>query len=229
MNLETSWTLIRGAAAGSASSRDLFALRYMPAVRAYLQSRWRGRPISHELEDTAQEIFVHCFRDGGALVRVDADRPGGFRAFLYGIVRKMALTVEARRAREHERCADAQLEPEVLVAREASLSRVFDRAWALAVMKEAGELHRSRASEQGPRHERRVELLRLRFEEGKAIREIAEDWKMEPAKLHHEYADARSDFSAALFDVIAEHQGGSGESVERECDELLALLGEARD
>ena len=38
----TSWTLIDHAAGGSAAAREEFCRRYLPVVRAYLSSRWRG-------------------------------------------------------------------------------------------------------------------------------------------------------------------------------------------
>ena len=43
---------------------------------------------------------MHELRAGGLLDRARADQPGGFRAFLYGAVRNVALRAEARRARQ---------------------------------------------------------------------------------------------------------------------------------
>ena len=96
----TCWTLLRDAAAGGEVSRAEFAARYAPVVRAYLAVRWRGSKLLRELDDTVQDVFIECLRDGGLLERARADRPGGFRAFLYGAVRKVALRAEARRARQ---------------------------------------------------------------------------------------------------------------------------------
>src|SRR6516164_9188047 len=96
----TCWTLLRDAAAGGDASRAEFAARYAPMVRAYLGVRWRGSNLLQELDDTTQDVFIECLRDGGLLERAQADRPGGFRAFLYGAVRKVALRAEARRARQ---------------------------------------------------------------------------------------------------------------------------------
>jgi RNA polymerase sigma-70 factor (ECF subfamily) len=72
---------------------------------------------------------------------------------------------------------------------------------------------------------RRVELLRLRFHEGLPIREIARRWRDDPATLHREYARAREEFKEALIGVMAFHHPGSPAQAERECAELLALLG----
>src|SRR6516164_7306923 len=96
----TCWSLLRDAAAGGEASLAEFAARYAPVVRAYLAVRWRGSKLLRELDDTVQDVFIECLRDGGLLERARADRPGGFRAFLYGAVRKVALRAEAQRVRQ---------------------------------------------------------------------------------------------------------------------------------
>jgi DNA-directed RNA polymerase specialized sigma24 family protein len=63
---------------------------------------------------------------------------------------------------------------------------------------------------------RRVELLRLRFQEGMPIREIARLRGVDAASLHHEYARARREFRSALRDVIAFHHPGAPEEIDRE-------------
>jgi hypothetical protein len=45
----------------------------------------------------------------------------------------------------------------------------------------------------GDRAVRCVELLRLRFQEGLPIRDIATRWNEDAAKLHHEFATARDE------------------------------------
>src|SRR5262249_53439257 len=96
----TCWTLLRDAAAGAPGPREEFVKRYDPVVRAYLAARWRGSGMLKELDDTAQEIFIECLRGGGVLDRARAGQPGGFRAFLYGAARNVALRAESRRARQ---------------------------------------------------------------------------------------------------------------------------------
>src|SRR5262249_29726394 len=117
-----------------------------------------------------QEVFLACLRPGGALDRLDPDRPGGFRPFLYGVVRNVALHVETRQARERP---PADVDLDRLPADDPGLSRLFDRAWARALMREAGDLQAEQARAKGPAAVRRVELLRLRFQEGLPVREIA--------------------------------------------------------
>jgi RNA polymerase sigma-70 factor (ECF subfamily) len=110
------------------------------------------------------------------------------------------------------------------VADEGSLSRLFERSWAQAVMAEAAALQRRQAEQRGPDAIQRVELLRLRFEEGLPIRAIADRWGVEAAKLHHAYALARQEFRSALLEVVAFHQPGSPAEVEQEATGLLKAL-----
>src|SRR5262245_493611 len=220
----TCWTLLRDAAAGGEASRAEFAARYAAVVRAYLAVRWRGSKLIHELDDTVQDVFLECLRDGGLLERAQADRPGGFRAFLYGAVRNVALRVETRRARQLAREAGDVVDLEAVPGREEALSQVYDRAWARAVVREAAERQSALAAQRDEAAVRRVELLRLRCHEGLPIREIARLWGADTATLHHEYARARQEFRSALREVIAFHHPGSPEEVDRECTQLLSLL-----
>jgi RNA polymerase sigma-70 factor (ECF subfamily) len=213
----TCWTVIHAAAAGSLSDREEFARRYLDTVRAYLSARWRGSPLLDDLDDAAQEVFVECFRQGGAVEAAGAGRVPAFRAFLYGVVRNVARRFESRPAR-----TTGPL-PEI-AADEVSQSRLFDRAWAQAIMAEAARLQRQRAAEGRPEAVRRVELLRLRFEENLPIRAIAELWGTDAARLHHAYALARQEFRAALLAVLAFHQPGSPAEIEQEAATLLKAL-----
>ncbi|MBI3848228.1 MAG: sigma-70 family RNA polymerase sigma factor [Planctomycetes bacterium] len=220
----TCWTIIRNATAGDPRARDDFARHYDAVVRAYLHARWNGSPHETDVDDAAQEVFLECFRTGGILERVEADRPGGFRAFLYGAVRNVARRIEAG-------CAprDGAREPEApatdaLAADETSLSRVFDRAWALAILREAAALHEQRATSEGEAGVRRLEMLRLRFADDLPIREIAERWGADAARLHHDFARARDEFKAALLDVVAFHRPGNRAEIERECADVLSLI-----
>lgn len=216
----TWWTMIQGAAAGDRAARTAFAERYLPAVRAYLSVRWRGGPLAGEVEDATQEAFVECFREGGALARVEPSRGAGFRGFLYGVVRNVARRAEDRRGRP----AQQPLPESDVDSGDASLSGVFDRAWARGVMQAAAARQTARAAKEGDAALRRVDLLRLRFQDGLAIREIAVRWSADPAWVHHEYARARTEFRVALLEVVAELHPGSAEDVERESAALLGLL-----
>jgi RNA polymerase sigma factor (sigma-70 family) len=221
----TCWTIIHGAAAGNTADREAFARRYTPVIRAYLAARWQRSTYQQELDDAVQEVFLECFRAGGILEHADPHCPGGFRSFLYGVTRNVALRIEARLARHRRTEPPEGFDPESLAADEPSLSQIFDRAWAAALLREAGQLQAEQAKQVGGEAPRRVELLRLRFQEGLPIRAIARRWHVEPAVLHREYAKARQEFKAALLQVLAFHHPGSNEAVEQECANLLALLG----
>ena len=62
----TRWTLIRRAAQGGPEEREAFARRYAPVIRAYLGARWKASPLVGEIDDAGQQVFLECFREGGA-------------------------------------------------------------------------------------------------------------------------------------------------------------------
>jgi RNA polymerase sigma factor (sigma-70 family) len=213
----TCWTLIHAAAAGDRAARDVFARLYEPIARAYFAARWRETPGA-AIDDAVQDVFVECFKPDGVLDRVVADQPDGFRAFFHGVLKNIARRREAGRGVEGLSGADP-------AADETSLSRAFDRAWAQSLLQEAARLQVEAAATQGDRAVRRVELLRLRFQGGLPVREIADRWGEDPAKVHHEYATARAEFKAALGRVMAFHRpAASAAEIDAACRELLGLL-----
>lgn len=220
----TCWTLIHEAAGGDDTARDVFARRYLPVARAYLGARWTTASRRQDMEDALQQVFVECFRDGGALQRVQQDRPGGFRAFLFGVTRNVALRVESRRPADRAATADIDLAEQVPASDDERLTRVFDRAWAQTVMRDAAARMSGMAADGGPDAARRVELLRLRFQEGLPIRDIADRWRADPVQVHREYARARKEFKKALMEVMSYHHPGATEEAESECARLLELL-----
>jgi RNA polymerase sigma-70 factor (ECF subfamily) len=222
--VQTCWTMIQAAARGDRGARADFAGRYVPVVRAALAARWKGSPFLREIEDAVQDIFVECFRVEGAIERADPSWPGGFRAYLRGVVQNIVARVERRAAQDMHKREPKEIDAGKLVAADTRLSVAFDRAWARSIMREAGALHASTAKAQGAAAEKRLQILRLRFEEGLPIRDIAPRIGMEPSVAHHEYARARKEFRAALNKVVAYYRPGSAEDVDRECEELLHLL-----
>ncbi len=213
----TCWTVIRAAAAGSPADREELARRYLGVIRAYFAARWRGSGLRADLDDAVQEVFVECFRQGGVLQAVAQGRVTGFRAFLFGVVRNVARRFESRPVRAASPLSDVE-------ANEESLSRLFERSWAQAMMVEAADAMKRRAAEDGPDAIRRVELLQHRFEDNLPIRTIAERWSVDAAGLHHAYALARKEFKAALLEVVAFHHPGSAAEVEQEATSLLKAL-----
>lgn len=225
MNAEqTCWTLVEEASSGNPNARDLFARVYLPVVRAYLASRWGTGPRASVLDDAVQETFVECFRENGALAGVERSADRKFRSFLFVVVRNVALRFEERGARDHAH-RDADPAPlEALPAREERASRAFDRAWAEELIRRAAERQEASARARGPDALRRIELLKLRFQDGLPIRDIAERWNVDAAQLHREYAKARDEFKAALMEEVGFHQPGSSDDRERECQALLELI-----
>jgi len=221
----TYWTLIRRAARGSRQARDEFARRYERIIRSYLGARWRGTPLFSETQDAVQEVFVDFYKDNGALGRVEDGRPGGFRAYLYGVVKNTALVFERKHARRRAKPTDESFRPEEHALDEQSLATVFDRAWATALLRQAGARQAEVAAAKGDDEAlRRVKLLNLRFHEGLPIREIARVWDDDPRRLHREYAKAREEFLAALRDVVTWHDPGPRRQAEIECARILDLL-----
>lgn len=220
--LETSWTLIRAAAGGSPAAREQFARLYLAPIRAYLAARWSGSPRLADLDDAVQEVFLRCLQPNGAIERVAAQAPGGFRPYLYGVARNVARQFEARAARgglEETLAAEC-------AADDARLSLAFDRAWAGAVVREAGRRMAEQSAACGAAEQRRVELLRLRFHEQMPIRAIAVLWGADAAELHRQYALARREFREALLAVIREQGALAAERVEFELECILERLRE---
>lgn len=220
----TRWTIIRGASEGDALDRAEFVRRYASVIRSYLQARWRAGPLLGEIDDAAQEVFVACFEPDGPLTRADPLRPGGFRAYLYGIVRNVARGIERQRGKGRELPPGAGIEFAAVPAREESLSKVFDRAWAVSLLRLAAEGQQA-AARGDERAERRVEMLHLRFHDDLPIRTIAERWGVEAAFLHEEYRTARREFLTALRAVVRDHHGGPSAGIDAECARLLDHLG----
>jgi RNA polymerase sigma-70 factor (ECF subfamily) len=88
----------------------------------------------------------------------------------------------------------------------------------------AKQIHQRSASELGAEHERRVELLRLRFEEGKPIRDIAVQWNLDAAWLHHEFARARRDFKRSLATALGLDLGSEPDKLDGEVSRLWEAL-----
>jgi len=217
----TQWTVIREAAAGDAEARAEFVRIHAPTVRGYLRARWSRHPLLRDTDDAVQEVFLDCLRDGGALTRVEEDRPGGFRAFLYGVVRNVARRAEERFGKNHLLPGSAL---EAVVADDETLAKQFDRAWATGIVREAVRLHRVRAAAVGEEALARVELLRLRFAEGLPIREIAAQWGVPAKQLHRDYAKARKEYHAALREVVERHLGSAPGRIDEECARLAEFL-----
>jgi hypothetical protein len=214
----TCWTLIHAAADGDGPARERFALLYEPIARIYFTARWQHSFMLPTLDDAVQDVFVECFKRGGVLTKIGESQPDHFRAYFYGLLQNIA-----RRQEEKQRPAVPL--PGDHPADETSLSRVFDRSWARTLLKEAARIQAESAAQSGERAVKRIELLRLRFQEGLAIRDIAIRWNEDATKLHHDYAKARDEFRDALRQAVAfQMPTATDGQLETACRELLNLL-----
>jgi DNA-directed RNA polymerase specialized sigma24 family protein len=220
----TSWTLILAAASRAPAEQARFTERYAPVIEAYLVSRL-GVPSEHEdVREAIQEVFLQCFKQGGALQGVDPARDG-FRAFLYGVTRNVALMAERRRARRRER----QPPHSGVFERstdDATLSHVFDAAWAELVVGEARALVEERATRRGGRAVLRAKALELMYRDDLPPREIAPLLVVEVKEVYKLLETGRMEFRAAVLQVMARYSPeATRPELERKCVTLLDRLG----
>ena len=220
----TCWTLIRGAARGDRADVEDFIRLYAPVVRSYLSARWGASPLRSDLEDAVQEVFVECIKEGGVLDRAGPDSLDSFRAFLLGVVRNISLRFETRHGRKKEIQPSTEFDPDCVSAEEERLSVVFDRAWARTLLREATVRQADRARILGREAQRRVELLRLRFQEGKTLRDIAGEWDLDHGAVKRQNARALTEFQEALREVVSFHYPNLPAAGERELQRLLSVL-----
>lgn len=220
---ETCWTLIEAAARGDDGERARFCGRYVPVVERTLASRWRDPPASQEIGDATQEVMLECLRSGGALTRADRERPGGFRAFLFGVTRNVARRFEER-MRRNAALRISSLGDPAQPADGPDLSRAFDRAWAEGIVHEAADRLRRWALERSPAARRRVEILELRFGQGMTEAAIGARLGLPGKRIEKDFAKVRAEFLAILRQVVAWNGVTPGADVDRECRDLLAML-----
>src|SRR5262249_9230582 len=155
---------------------------------------WRTSPCRAFVDDAIQEVLLECIKPGGALDGVERGR-GRFRSFLKGVANNVARRVERRRQRDRLRLRHDSGHDDV-IDDEENLSHAFDRFWALGLIAEARRLLAERARHSGGEAARRVDLLRLRFEEGLPVRDIAALWQEDADVVHSQKARALREFKA---------------------------------
>lgn len=198
----TCWSVVLGAARGDPLKRQDFCHQYEQVIRAYLATRWRMRPDHDDISDAAQEVFLQCFQENGALERVDPARAGGMRAFLYGVTARTAAQIERRGRRWNRDHAADVGDPERIQAAEATLSRAFDKAWAQMVAREARLCLARRAASSGKAARLRFHCLEQRYFHGRWPREIAANLDLDPQRVSELLHEAKSEFRAALLEVM---------------------------
>lgn len=199
----TSWSLIELAASGDAVGREEFARRYDPVVRSVICARWKLSREHADVDDATQEVFVRCFRENGPLARADRQRPQGFRAYLYGIVRNVTAEAERREGSRREVTGDQTEQLKAAESREAALSQVFERAWHRLILQETAELLDRRAT--GPRRVAAQSALHLRMHGGVKPAEIATRLGIEVSVVYELIREAKAQYRAAFLEVMASH------------------------
>ncbi|MCR9245091.1 MAG: ECF-type sigma factor [bacterium] len=216
--------MLRSAAGGDTAARSLFARQYSGPIRAYLQHRWRGNVLSHDVEDASQEVFIEALKPGGALARGDRRR-GDFRSLLYGVTRNVARRFEERAGRAQARRPEDSVYLDELPDRAAALSAFFDQEWARSLMLEAVQRFERAATMGDETSQRRFRVLQMRHDDGLAVREIAAALAIpDAATIHNDYRQARREFAGHLRAVVAHHTGAMGKAIDDECRRLTALL-----
>jgi RNA polymerase sigma factor (sigma-70 family) len=221
----TCWSVVIGAAAGDPAMRDEFCRRYDPVIRSYLAARWR-LPREHDaISDATQEVFVQCLREHGALERVDRDREGGMRAFLYGVTARAAGEMERKGARWRRDARGGAIESHDIERSEVTLSAAFDKAWAAMIGREARRLLATRAAAGGEPAKRRFFLLEQRYYQARKPREIAQLVGLDAQRVSEILVEAKAEYRAALIEVMANYFPSDTErELEARCLELAKLL-----
>ena len=177
------------------------------------------------IDDALQDCFVECLKPDGVLDKADQER-GDFRALLYGVVRNVARRFEKRAANPtHVQPADS-VHLDDLPAQQEALSRVFDRAWARSLLREA-VLRHAQAARRGDEATRtRYRIVRLRHQQGIPIRDIAAQLNAPDVDaVHNAYRRGRREFRTFLREVVARHTGAAPASLDAECRRVTDLLG----
>lgn len=220
----TCWTIVNGAAGGSSAAREEFCRRYDSVIRTYLARRWRLSAGHDDVTEGLQEVLMECLRPAGPLERVDAERPGGFRAFLYGVTSRTAAAMERRLARARRGNAKAGFDPDRVERDEQTLSQAFDRGWAEMIGREARRQLATQAAVD-PRLADRMRCLELRYVEGLPPREIAEKIGGTPEQVYELLRAAKNDYRDALLEVMSAYfPGATRKDLESRCQELASLL-----
>lgn len=219
------WQLVEAAATGDLGAQAAFSRQFEPLVHRWLWFRWRHTPFKSLIEDAAQDVFVECFRPGGALQHVDRTRCShGVEAYLRGLVQNVALRVERIEARHfhHRRRAVVQAGtlPRLGSAEQLDRDLMQQRVDAALALLDSEDV-RTKSG-----HSLR-ELLRLHFEGGQPVRAIAQLWDEKVEHVHELRRRACSRFRACLLRVWSGSSAGRSEGGAKEVElgrEALALL-----
>jgi len=216
--------MVRAAADGDEHARSTFSRIYLPAVRRYLDRRWGSSVLKSSIDDALQDVFIEFLKPGGALESASSEG-GAFRGLLYSVVRNVARRYEEKRFGAKEVSPGSSAFFDEVPEEAATLSRVFDRSWARALLAEAILQYANEAKRGDKEARRRSKVLRMRHRSGLPIREIASRIN-EPRveSVHQLYRRARNELHEHLRRVVAVHTGARGDAIERECERIAQLI-----
>ena len=206
----TCWTKLKEAVVDD-KKRQAFTILYEPVLRTYLEARWKQPSLTGNILPAIQAVFDESYRQGRALQQIDSEAQGELRVFLYKITRAVATKLESE-ASVTEKIDEDQM------------ALVFDRAWAVCMMRQAAKMQAERARG-NEKAERRLQLLRVHHYGGVAMVTIAKLWKTDVNELNTEYEVAQQEFEKALEEVLVFHNPRTWAETEEESARVLALLG----
>ncbi len=227
--VETSWTLIRGAAKGDKGSQKRFYARYETVIRSTLTAMWHGLKPMPDIDDAAQEVLTECLKKEGVLSKADPER-GSFRGYLYKTTVNVAMRFGDRRKRklqQHQNQPPDENYFDTLAKEEPSAASEFHCKWKQMIVRNALELLIKEA-EQDPEILQRMQLLQLLHVEEKKWEEIVDlhpEWVngsgKPKAQLKAMHRRAQKEFMEAIRKVIGIHSPGTPADIQREYDILF--------
>lgn len=177
-----SWQEALAAARGDAAARAVFWLHHVRRIHAWLWLRWRHGTLRSSIDDATQEVYLECFRPGGAFAHFDPARAHhGVLPFLHAVVRNVAQRFERSRRRERAHQIDYAVEHTTFADAPLTTSgdATIDRERLAAALDHLDDGD----PEPGGPHSLRT-FVRLHFEEGRPVREIARAWQAPPTLVH---------------------------------------------
>lgn len=192
------------AAGGDPAARAAFWAQHARQVHTWLWFRWSRTTLRGCIDDAAQEVYLECFRRGGAFTHFAPERARhGVTGFLRGIVRNVAHRFERQRTRERAHRAHLTGTPPPLHGDDDAVpagdGTGIDHEHVVAALDRLDHDDPARGT---PRSLRA--FLRLRFDDGLPVRTIAKHWQTTPDHVHELRRRACRRFRSCLLAVLRE-------------------------
>lgn len=209
---DADWQLARAAATGDEEARTQFWNRHVRAVHLWLWFRWRHSSLRGFVDDATQEVFLECFRPGGALAHLEVDKAAhGVVAFLRGVVRNVAHRLERTQQRQLAHRRQLREAMPMQPANGDDAAERIDTAWQHGQV--AAALSRLDREEAGASPHSLRAFLKAHFEDGLPVHTIAAAWQMKPEHVHELRRRACRRFRDCLLRVMREDRHGASHPV----------------